>query len=360
MERVFNFSAGPSCLPLEVLEKAQKELVVYGNTGMSVMEMSHRSKVYMEIIESAEALFREVMGVPENYKVLFLQGGASLQFSMIPFNLNKNKKADYVNTGNWASVAIKEAKRFTKVNVVASSEDKTFSYIPELDKSKFDKDADYFHYTVNNTIYGTRFSFYPETGNVPLVGDMSSSILSEVYDVSKFGIIYAGAQKNIGPAGLTIVVVRDDLIGHAVEGTPIMMDYKTHAEKGSMHNTPPTYGIYFAKLVFEWVKAQGGVSAIQKINEEKAQILYNAIDESKLFKAHVQKKEDRSLMNVPFFTGDENLDAAFLKLCTENSLVNLKGYRTVGGIRASMYNAMPIEGVKKLVECMQKFEMENK
>ena len=360
MQRVYNFSAGPSILPLEVLEKAQSELVCYGDAGMSVMEMSHRSKAFMAIIEGAEALLREIMNIPGNYKVLFLQGGASLQFAMVPFNLTKNKKSDYVNTGNWSSVAIKEGKRFSDITVVASSEDKNFSYIPELDKSKFNKDADYFHYTMNNTIYGTRFREYPDTGNVPLVCDMSSSILSEVYDVSKFGLIYAGAQKNIGPAGVTVVIIRDDLIGHAVPGTPVMLDYKTHAEKGSMHNTPPTYGVYIAKLMFEWVKSKGGVAAIQKVNEAKAKVVYDAIDESKLFTAHVQVKKDRSLMNIPFFTGSEELDKKFIKECAAKGLVTLDGYRTVGGMRASMYNGMPLEGAKLLADEIKKFDSENK
>ena len=359
MQRVYNFSAGPSVLPLEVLEKAQSELLCYGDSGMSVMEMSHRSKAYGEIIESAEALLREVMNIPENYKVLFLQGGASLQFAMIPFNLSKSKKSDYVNTGNWSSVAIKEGKRFSDINIVASSEDKNYSYIPELDKSKFTPDADYFHYTMNNTIYGTRFREYPDAGDVPLVCDMSSSILSEVYDVSKYGIIYAGAQKNIGPAGVTVVIIREDLIGHAVPGTPVMLDYKTHAEKGSMHNTPPTYGIYLAKLMFEWIKSKGGVAEIQKINEAKANMLYDAIDESKVFTAHVQNKKDRSLMNVPFFSKSEEIDKNFIKICTANGLVTLSGYKTVGGMRASLYNGMPIEGVKLLVEQIKKFDKEN-
>lgn len=359
MQRVYNFSAGPSILPLEVLEKAQSELLCYGNTGMSVMEMSHRSKAYMGIIESAEALLREIMNIPNNYKVLFLQGGASLQFAMIPFNLSKTKKSDYVNTGNWSTVAIKEAKRFSDVTVVASSEDKNFSYIPELDKSKFSPDADYFHITMNNTIYGTRFTEYPETGDVPLVCDMSSSILSEVYNVSKFGLIYAGAQKNMGPAGVTVVIIRDDLIGNAVPDTPVMLDYKTHAEKGSMHNTPPTYGVYLAKLMFEWVKAKGGVAEIQKINEEKAKIVYDAIDESKLFSAHVQVKKDRSLMNIPFFTANDELNKKFIKECASKGLVTLEGYRSVGGMRASMYNGMPLEGAKLLVEQIKKFDAEN-
>ena len=360
MQRVYNFSAGPSMLPVEVLEKAQRELLNYNNTGMSVMEMSHRSKPFEEIIASAEALLREIMNIPENYKVLFLQGGASTQFAMIPFNLSKSGKADYVNTGNWSSVAIKEGKRFTDLKVVASSEDKTFSYIPELNKSEFRADADYFHYTVNNTIYGTRFRDYPDAGNVPLVCDASSSILSEVYDISKFGIFYAGAQKNIGPAGVTVVIIREDLVGHALPNTPVMLDYSTHVKAGSMHNTPPTYGIYLAKLVFEWVKSKGGVAEIQKINEAKAKLVYDAIDESKLFTAHVKNEKDRSLMNIPFFATNEELDNKFIKECTALGLTTLKGYRTVGGMRASMYNGMPIEGAKALAEQIKKFDMENK
>jgi len=360
MQRVYNFSAGPSMLPLEVLEKAQSELLNYNNTGMSVMEMSHRSKPYEEIIGSAESLLREIMSIPDNYKVLFLQGGASTQFAMIPFNLTKSKKADYVNTGNWSSVAIKEGKRFTDLKVVASSEDKNFSYIPTIDKSALRADADYFHYTVNNTIYGTRFREYPETGNVPLVCDASSSVLSEVYDMSKFGIFYAGAQKNIGPAGVTVVIIREDLVGNALPDTPTMLDYATHAKAGSMHNTPPTYGIYLAKLVFEWVKSQGGVAAIQKLNEQKAKLVYDAIDESKLFTAHVPNEKDRSLMNIPFFATNEELDDKFIKECTKLGLTTLKGYRTVGGMRASMYNGMPLEGAKSLADHIKKFDMENK
>lgn len=359
MERFWNFSAGPSTLPVPVLEKAAKELVVYNNAGMSVMEMSHRSKVYLEIIQSAEKLLRELMSVPDNYKVLFLQGGASTQFAMVPLNLFVNKKADYVKTGQWAKKAISEAGRYGEVNVVASSEDKTFSYIPELDKSKFSPDADYFHITLNNTIYGTRFTQLPDTGNVPIVTDMSSNILSEVVDVSKFGLIYAGAQKNIGPAGVTVVIIREDLIGHALDITPTMLNYKIHAENDSMYNTPPTYGIYVAKLVFEWLKENGGIPAMQKINEEKAAILYNYLDDSSLFKGTVAAK-DRSLMNIPFITGNDELDSKFVKEAEKAGLVNLKGHRSVGGMRASIYNPMPIEGVKVLVDFMKKFESDNK
>ena len=362
LNRVYNFSAGPSMLPLEVLEKAQKEFVVYGNTGMSVMEMSHRSKDYEKIIFGAEATLRELMKVPDNYKILFLQGGGSTQFAMVPLNLmNKNHKADYVKTGQWSKKAIEEAKKYGQVNVVASSEDKIFSYIPELDPSKFDKDADYFYMTLNNTIYGTHIpdSLIPDTKGVPVVGDMSSNILAEKYDISKFGLIFAGAQKNLGPAGLTIAIVREDLMGNAMDITPTMLRYDIHAKNDSLYNTPPTYSIYFAGLVFEWVKAMGGVEAMQKINEEKAGILYSFLDNSSLFKGTVVPK-DRSLMNVPFILPTEELNAKFIKEATAAGFVNLKGHRTVGGMRASIYNAMPVEGVKKLVDFMGKFEIENK
>ncbi len=360
MERVYNFSAGPSMLPLEVLQKAQNEMLNYDNSGQSVMEMSHRSKTYQSIIDSAEATLREIMNIPQNYKVLFLQGGASTQFAMVPLNLFTDKKvADYVNTGQWSKKAISEAKRYGTVNVVGDSSDKTFSYIPQLDKSKFTPDADYFHITLNNTIYGTRFTTLPDTGNVPLVSDVSSIILSENIDVSKFGLLYAGAQKNIGPAGLTVVIIREDLIGKAMDITPTMLKYDIHVENGSMYNTPPTYAIYLAKLVFEWVKEKGGVSAIQKINEEKAGLLYDYLDNSAMFKGTVVKC-DRSLMNIPFVIGNEELDNKFVKEAVANGFVNLKGHRSVGGMRASIYNAMPIEGVKALVEFMKKFEAENK
>lgn len=360
MERVYNFSAGPSMLPLEVLEIAQKEMLNYNGTGQSVMEMSHRSKEYKPIIEGAEAKLRQIMNIPDNYKVLFLQGGASTQFAMVPLNLFSEKKvADYVNTGQWSKKAISEAKRYGTVNIVGDSSDKTFTYIPELDKSKFTKDADYFHITLNNTIYGTKYTTLPDTGDVPLVADISSIILSEVIDVSKFGLLYAGAQKNIGPAGLTVVIIRDDLMGKAMDITPTMLNYTTHVDNGSMYNTPPTYAIYISKLVFEWVASKGGVSELQKINEQKANILYDFLDNSKMFKGTVVKK-DRSLMNIPFVTGDEQLDDKFVKEAVKSGFVNIKGHRTVGGMRASIYNAMPVEGVKALVEFMKKFEMENK
>ncbi len=360
MARVFNFSAGPAMLPEEVLRKASSELVDYGNSGMSVMEMSHRSKEFQEIIDSAEALIRELMDIPDNYHVLFLQGGASSQFAMVPLNLfRKSKKADFVHTGNWTKKAISEAKRYGEINILASSEDKTFCYIPELDSKNFNPEADYFYICSNNTIYGTRYTTLPETGNVPLVADMSSNILSEVMDIKKFGIMFAGAQKNIGPAGLTIAVIRDDLVGHAADFTPTMFNYSTHVENKSMFNTPPTYSVYMAKLVFEWLKDLGGVPAMQKINEEKAGLLYDFLDNSSLYKATVVK-EDRSLMNVPFVTGSEELDAKFVKEAAQEGLVTLKGHRSVGGMRASIYNAMPIEGVKKLVDFMKRFESENK
>ena len=359
MERVLNFSAGPSALPEAVLRKAQSDMLSYGSSGMSVMEMSHRSKDYMAIIEAAEASLRELMGVPANYKVLFLQGGASLQFAMVPLNLmNKNKKADYVNTGVWAKKALKEAGRYGKVNVVASSEDKTFRYIPELDAASFDKEADYFHITTNNTIYGTRYTTLPDTGDVPLVGDMSSDILSKPYDVSKFGLIYAGAQKNLGPAGVCIVIIREDLAGNAMDFTPTMLNYQTHIENGSMFNTPPTFGIYLCKLVLDWVKEQGGVDAIEKVNNEKAKTLYDYLDNSALFKATVNPK-DRSIMNIPFVTGSDELNDKFIKEATANGLVQLKGHRSVGGMRASIYNAMTLEGVQTLVDFMKKFELAN-
>ncbi len=359
MARAYNFSAGPSMLPEPVLRKAASEMLDYQGSGQSVMEMSHRSPEYESIITGAEALVREIMGVPENYYVLFLQGGASSQFAMVPLNLFKNsKKADYVNTGMWSKKAISEAKRYGLVNVVATSEDKNFSYIPELNPANFSKDADYFHITTNNTIFGTRYTKLPETGAVPLVADMSSNILSEPYDVSKFGLIYAGAQKNIGPAGVTLVIIRKDLVGSALEITPTMLNYQVHAENGSMYNTPPCYPIYISKLVFEWVKEQGGVDGIWKINEMKAKILYDFLDNSKLFKGTVVPK-DRSIMNVPFVTSSKELDAEFLKAAKANGLLNLKGHRSVGGMRASIYNAMPVEGVQKLVDIMKKFELDH-
>ncbi len=360
MKRVYNFSAGPSMLPQSVLERAANEMLDYEGSGQSVMEMSHRSKIYGTIIEGAEALLREVMNIPDNYKVLFLQGGASTQFAAIPLNLGVNSgKADYVITGQWATKAQKEAARYIDANIVASSKDKTFSYIPKLDPDTFTKDADYFYICMNNTIYGTVYHELPETGNVPLVADISSCILSQPIDVSKFGILYAGAQKNMAPAGLTVVIIREDLIGHAKDITPTMLNYKTHADNGSMFNTPPCYTIYIAKLVLEWIKNDiGGLEKMKEINEKKASILYNFLDNSNLFRGTVVP-EDRSLMNVPFVTGNEELDAKFVKEATENDFVNIKGHRTVGGMRASIYNAMPIEGVEKLVKFMGEFEARN-
>lgn len=359
MERVYNFSAGPSMLPLDVLKKAAEEMTNYGGTGMSVMEMSHRSKAYKAIIEEAEGLMRSLMNIPDDYYVLFLQGGASSQFSMIPLNLMKTGKADYVITGQWAKKAYEEGCRYGDAYAVASSKDKTFSYIPKLDKSMFRKDADYVHITMNNTIYGTKYHNIPDTGDVPLVADISSCILSEELDVTKFGMLYAGAQKNIGPAGLTVVIIRKDLVGNAMENTPVMFNYQIHAENGSMYNTPPTYSIYICKLVLEWIKNMGGVKAIEKINVEKANILYNYLDSSDFFKGTVVK-EDRSLMNVPFLSPSDELNKKFIAEAAEAGFVNLAGHRTVGGMRASIYNAMPVEGVKALVEFMKKFEAENK
>ena len=360
MARVYNFSAGPSVLPESVLRRAAAEMLDYEGSGQSVMEMSHRSKVYDGIIKGCEALLREVMNIPDNYKVLFLQGGASSQFAMIPLNLmNGSGKADFVLTGQWATKAYKEAARYGEANVVASSKDKTFSYIPELDPATFTPDADYFHICMNNTIYGTRFTSLPDTGKVPLVADVSSCILSEPIDVSKFGVLYAGAQKNMAPAGLTVVIIREDLIGHARDITPTMFNYQTHADNDSMFNTPPCYSIYVCKLVLEWLKNEiGGLENMKAINEKKAAVLYDFLDSSKLFKGTVEKK-DRSLMNVPFITGDEELDAKFVKEAAAAGFVNLKGHRSVGGMRASIYNAMPIEGVEKLVAFMKAFEEAN-
>lgn len=360
MARVYNFSAGPSVLPESVLKKAGNEIMDYEGSGQSVMEMSHRSKTYDKIIKDCEALLREVMNIPDNYKVLFLQGGASSQFAMVPMNLMTGSgKADFVLTGQWATKAYKEAARYGEANVVASSKDKTFSYIPELDPATFTKDADYFHICLNNTIYGTRFTELPETGDVPLVADISSCILSEPLDVSKFGVLYAGAQKNMAPAGLTVVIVREDLIGKAMEITPTMFNYQTHADNGSMFNTPPCWCIYMAKLVLEWLKNDiGGLENMKAINEKKAAMLYDFLDNSKLFHGTVVKK-DRSLMNVPFVTGNEELDAKFVKEAAAAGFVNLKGHRSVGGMRASIYNAMPVSGVEALVDFMKKFEQAN-
>ena len=359
MARVYNFSAGPAVLPEEVLQEAADEMLDYRGTGMSVMEMSHRSKAYDTIIKEAEADLRELMNFPDNYKVLFLQGGASQQFAMIPMNLMKNRVADYIVTGQWAKKAYQEASLYGKANKIASSEDKTFSYIPDCSDLPISEDADYVYICENNTIYGTKFKTLPNTKGKPLVADVSSCFLSEPVDVTKYGVIYGGVQKNIGPAGMVIVIIREDLITEDVlPGTPTMLRYKIHADADSLYNTPPAYGIYICGKVFKWLKKMGGLEAMKERNEKKAKILYDYLDESKLFKGTV-RKEDRSLMNVPFITGNEELDAKFVKEAKEAGFENLKGHRTVGGMRASIYNAMPIEGVEKLVEFMKKFEAEN-
>lgn len=359
MARVYNFSAGPAVLPEEVLQEAADEMLDYRGTGMSVMEMSHRSKAYDTIIKEAEADLRELMNIPDNYTVLFLQGGASQQFAMIPMNLMKNRVADYIVTGQWAKKAYQEASLYGKANKIASSEDKTFSYIPDCSDLPISEDADYVYICENNTIYGTKFKTLPNTKGKPLVADVSSCFLSEPVDVTKYGVIYGGVQKNIGPAGVVIVIIREDLITEDVlPGTPTMLRYKIHADADSLYNTPPAYGIYICGKVFKWLKKMGGLEAMKERNEKKAKILYDYLDESKLFKGTV-RKEDRSLMNVPFITGNEELDAKFVKEAKEAGFENLKGHRTVGGMRASIYNAMPIEGVEKLVEFMKKFEAEN-
>ena len=359
MAIVYNFSAGPAVLPEEVLQEAADEMLDYRGTGMSVMEMSHRSKAYDTIIKEAEADLRELMNIPDNYKVLFLQGGASQQFAMIPMNLMKNRVADYIVTGQWAKKAYQEASLYGKANKIASSEDKTFSYIPDCSDLPISEDADYVYICENNTIYGTKFKTLPNTKGKPLVADVSSCFLSEPVDVTKYGVIYGGVQKNIGPAGVVIVIIREDLITEDVlPGTPTMLRYKIHADADSLYNTPPAYGIYICGKVFKWLKKMGGLEAMKERNEKKAKILYDYLDESKLFKGTV-RKEDRSLMNVPFITGNEELDAKFVKEAKEAGFENLKGHRTVGGMRASIYNAMPIEGVEKLVEFMKKFEAEN-
>lgn len=356
MQRVYNFSAGPAVLPEDALRQAQEEFLSYGTSGMNVMEMSHRTKDYQQIIDTAEADFRDLLAIPDNFKVLFLQGGASLQFYMVPLNLmTKYRKAHFVNTGAWSKKAIAEAKFVGEANVVASSEDENFSYIPKLTQDMFTKDADYVHITSNNTIYGTKYHSVPDTNGLPLVSDMSSCILSEPIDFTKFGLIYAGAQKNIGPAGVTIVIIRDDLLDASPENLPHMLSYRTHADNGSMFNTPPTYAIYMAGLVFKHLKANGGVPAMQKIDENKAQMLYDCIDSSNVFSNPV-RPEDRSDMNVTFVTGSPEKDAEFLALAAANGLVNLKGHRSVGGMRASLYNAMPLAGVEKLISVMKEFE----
>ncbi len=359
MARVYNFSAGPAVLPEEVLKEAAAEMFDYKGCGMSVMEMSHRSKIYDSIIKEAEADLRDLMNIPDNYKVLFLQGGASQQFAMIPMNLMKNGVADYIVTGQWAKKAYQEASMYGKANKIASSEDKTFSYIPDCSDLPISEDADYVYICENNTIYGTKFKTLPNTKGKTLVADVSSCFLSEPVDVTKYGVIYGGVQKNIGPAGVVIVIIREDLITEEVlPGTPTMLRYKIHTDADSLYNTPPCYGIYICGKVFKWLKARGGLEAMKEYNEKKAKLLYDFLDNSKLFKGTV-RKEDRSLMNVPFVTGDAELDAKFVKEAKEAGLENLKGHRSVGGMRASIYNAMPIEGVEALVAFMTKFEAEN-
>ena len=356
MSRVYNFSAGPAVLPEEVLKEAAAEMLDYRGTGMSVMEMSHRSKAFEEIIGQAETDLRDLLQIPDNYRVLFLQGGASLQFSMVPMNLMKNRKADYIVTGQWAKKAFKEAQKYGEARAVASSEDKTFSYIPDCSDLPIAEDADYVYICENNTIYGTKFWKLPDTKGKPLVADVSSCFLSEPADVSRYGIMYGGVQKNIGPAGVVIVIIREDLITEDVlPGTPTMCQYKIHADAKSLYNTPPAYGIYICGKVFQWLKGRGGLAAMKEYNVKKAKILYDFLDASRLFKGTVVK-EDRSIMNVPFVTGDADLDAQFVKEAAAAGFVNLKGHRTVGGMRASIYNAMPIEGLEKLVQFMEKFE----
>ncbi len=360
MSRVYNFSAGPAVLPEEVLKEAADEMMDYRGCGMSVMEMSHRSKVYDDIIKTAEADLRSLLSIPDDYEVMFLQGGASQQFAMIPMNLMKNKVADYIVTGQWAKKAYQEAQIYGKANKIASSEDKTFSYIPDCSDLPISPDADYVYICENNTIYGTKFKKLPNTKGKTLVSDVSSCFLSEPMDVTKYGLVYGGVQKNIGPAGVVIVIMKKELITEDVlPGTPTMLRYKIHADAKSLYNTPPAYGIYICGKVFKWIQKMGGLEAMKKHNEEKAKILYDFLDESSLFKGTVVK-EDRSLMNVPFITGNEELDAKFVKESKAAGFENLKGHRSVGGMRASIYNAMPIEGVKALVEFMKKFEVENK
>ena len=357
MNRVYNFAAGPSAMPTEALETAAQEMLCYGSTGMSVMEMSHRSKMYQEIFNETESLLRELMHIPEDYAVLFLQGGATGQFAAIPLNL-LTRSADYIDSGNFAHGAFVEAQKYGSVRCVASTRDENYVRIPEWNPADFDPSADYLYITTNNTIFGTRYAKLPETGAVPLVADMSSNILSEVYDVRRFGVIYAGAQKNIGPAGLTVVVVRRDLLGHAQKQCPKIMNWTSMAENGSMLNTPPTYAIYMTGLCMKWLKKQGGVEGIEQVNIEKSDLLYNLLDDSSFYRPTADKCS-RSRMNVTFTTPDPDLDAKFVKEAAAAGLVNLKGHRLVGGIRASIYNAMPIEGVRALAEFMKKFEMEN-
>lgn len=358
MERVYNFSAGPSMLPLPVLEKAAAELVNYGDTGMSVMEMSHRSPAYDAIIKKTEADFRKVMNIPDNYKVLFLQGGASTQFAAVPLNLMKTGKADYILSGQFSTKAYKEALKYGDAKAVASSKDDNFTFVPATTRESFRPDADYVHICFNNTIYGTKYNYIPDTGDIPLVADMSSCIMSEPIDVTKFGVIYAGAQKNMAPAGLTVVIVREDLLGNARPETPSMLDWKLMADNDSMYNTPPCYAIYMAGLVYEWVLSIGGLEKMKEMNQKKAALLYDYLDSQDYYIAPV-RKDCRSMMNVTFVTGVEELDKKFPKEAEKNGLMNLKGHRSVGGMRASIYNAMPYEGVEKLVAFMKKFAEEN-
>lgn len=359
MKRVYNFSAGPSAMPESVLKIAADEMLCYQNSGMSVMEMSHRSKEYQAIIDSAFSSLREVMQIPDNYNILFMQGGATAQFDAVPLNLMKKGSADFVDTGMWSKKAIKLAKKYGNVRVLASSEESAYDHIPEFNEADIDPNADYFYMCMNNTVAGTRFTKLPDTKGVPIVTDMSSCILSEVYDVSKFGLIFASAQKNMGPAGVAAVIVRDDLMDSCMDITPELYNYKVNFEKGSMLNTPPTYTIYMLKLMLDWVKEMGGVAELQKINEKKAAMLYDYLDNSKLFKGRVAKK-DRSMMNVTFVIGDTDMEKRFVAEAKEAGLVNLGGHRSMGGMRASIYNAMPIEGVKALIEFMEKFEAANK
>ncbi|MBM7662109.1 phosphoserine aminotransferase [Bacillus mesophilus] len=360
MGQIYNFSAGPSVLPKPVLEKVQEELLSYQGLGMSVMEMSHRSQYFEEIIKQAENLLRQLMNIPQNYKVLFIQGGASLQFSMVPMNLlHQYHHAYYVDSGSWSEKAIKEAKKHGEITILASSKEENYTKIPPINLLDIKSNADYLHITTNNTIEGTRFSTLPETGNIPLVADMSSNILSEVYDVSKFGLIYAGAQKNIGPAGLTVVIVREDLLGAFQKENPTMLNYETYSSSGSLYNTPPTFPIYVTKLVLEWLQALGGVTEMEKINRAKANLLYAFIEESSLFVSRVEVSS-RSLMNIPFTTSSDQLNSEFLQFAASKGLITLEGHRSTGGMRASIYNAMPIEGVEKLVDCMKEFEIEHR
>ncbi len=359
MARVYNFSAGPSMLPLEVLQKAQAEMLDYEGSGQSVTEMSHRSKVFDKIIKDAEKLFREIMNIPDNYKVLFLQGGASTQFAAIPLNfMNKSGKADYIVTGVWAKKAYQEAQKYGNPRKVASSEDKIFSYIPKLKREDFDPEADYVYMCMNNTIYGTKYPYIPDTGDIPLIADVSSCFLSEPLDVTKFAMVYGGAQKNIAPAGLVVAIIREDMLGHARDITPTMLDYKIQADADSLYNTPPCFTIYMCKLVLEWIRDMGGLEGIRENNIRKAKILYDFLDRSKMFRNTVNP-EDRSLMNVTFVTGSDELDAACVKQAAEQGLINLKGHRSIGGLRASIYNAMPVEGVEKLVRFLEDFEKAN-